>query len=602
MNEQQQLENAIAALEAQRAVLGDIAVEAALAGLRQQLAARQASPAASPPAATGKTTEGQQAAGKSERKLVTIVFADITGFTALAERLDAEPVRDLMNACFAQLVPLVEKYGGTVDKFVGDAVMALFGAPTTHENDAERACLAALEMMEALERFKAGRPELASLGLHIGINSGHVVAGDIGAGEQHAYSVIGDAVNLAARLEDHSQRGEILVGLDTYRLAAPLFEFESLSPVAVKGKAEPVVVYRLIKARAVAGQVRGIAGLDSPLVGREAEFQALQQAMLRLERGEGGVITLVGEAGLGKSRLVAELHKQMLAFGRDESAHLPNNSSQARANQLPLQWVEGRCLSYGESIAYLPWLDALRNLLGVRPDAAPAAVRDALRQHVQASCAQRYDEVFPYLAKLLSLPLEDETEAKLAGLGAQGLKLATSQAAAILLGCAAQARPLVLVCEDLHWADPTSLELLEKLLPLADLAPLLFIAVMRPEREHGCWRIRQAAAQREHHLDLQIAPLAPSESAALVSNLLRVQALPPALCQRILQSAEGNPFYVEEIIRSLLDSGAVVYEPALGRWRATREVDEIVIPDTLQGVLAARIDRLQGETKRILQL
>ncbi|MBN1888059.1 MAG: AAA family ATPase, partial [Thermoflexales bacterium] len=575
-SQRQQLENAIGALEAQRAVLGDAAVEAAIAGLRQQLATLQPPP---PPGAT----EGKLAPAAGERKLVTIVFADIAGFTALAEGMDPEAVRDLMNTCFAQLTPLIEKYGGTVDKFVGDAIMALFGAPATHENDAERACRAAIEMMDALNNFRVMQATTAQLRLHIGINTGHVVAGNIGTSGQQAYSVIGDAVNIAARLEDLSQAGEILVGGDTYRLTAPLFEFEARPAVNVKGKAEPVQVYRLLAARAVAGKLRGIAGLDSPLVGREAEFQALQAAVARLEAGTGGVVTVVGEAGLGKSRLVAE-------------------TKALWAGTHSVSWVEGRCLSYGGSIAYLFWLDALRNLLGVAPDAAPVEVRDALHQHVQALCADCFDDTFPYLAKLLSLPLPAESEARLRGLGAQGLKRATFQAVGTLLGRAARQRPLVLVCEDLHWADPTSLELLEQVLSLLDMTGLLIIGVMRPEQEHGCWHFKQAAAGCEHSLDLPISPLSLDQSETLVSNLLRVQALPPALCQRILKHAEGNPFFVEEIIRSLMDSGAIVYEPASRRWKATRRVDEIVIPDTLQGVLAARIDRLQGETKRILQL
>ncbi|MEA3397895.1 MAG: adenylate/guanylate cyclase domain-containing protein [Chloroflexota bacterium] len=213
-----QLESAIIALEAQRSVLGDVVVKLSLAALRQQLAELRASPA---PALGG------------ERKLVTMMFADISGFTALAETLDPEAVRDLMNACFERLVPIVEKYAGTVDKFIGDEIMALFGAPMTHENDPERALRAALEMMDALAEFNAERGTI--LGLHFGINTGLVIAGGIGVRGRQEYSVMGDAVNLAARLEEVSERGEILVGPDTHRLTTSLFEFEPLAGLCRRG-------------------------------------------------------------------------------------------------------------------------------------------------------------------------------------------------------------------------------------------------------------------------------------------------------------------------------------------------------------------------------
>jgi ABC-type oligopeptide transport system substrate-binding subunit/class 3 adenylate cyclase len=597
------LEEAIAALEAQRASLGDAAVDAAVAALRQQLAALEgveAPPEPSAPALTG------------ERKLVTIMFADISGFTALAETMDPEAVRDLMNACFERLVPVIEKYEGTVDKFIGDEIMALFGAPVAHENDPERALRAALDMMEALAEFNAergtggptelaeGSTELAEvLGLHFGINTGLVIAGGLGTRQRQAYSVMGDAVNLAARLEDASERGEILVGPDTYRLTAPLFEYEALEPIRVKGKSEPVSVYRLLAAKPVPGPVRGIHGLESPLVGREAEFHALKEAVERLQSGVGGIVTLVGEAGLGKSRLVAELEGATHLRG---ALHL----------RLHLAWVEGRCLSYGTSIAYLLWLDVLRGLLGVTSQAPPIAVRDRLQEQTESLCPGQVETVYPYLARLMSLPLRDEDETPLRDVEGEDLKTGTFRAVESLLESATWRRPLVVVCEDLHWADPTSIELLEYLLPLTDRAPLLFLCAFRPERGHGCWALRESAARRYRygHTDLWLEPLSPAESQTLVVNLLRaegphpepVEGLPAELRGRILGHAEGNPFYVEEIIRSLMDSETIARDETTGRWRTTREVADIHIPDTLHGVLVARIDRLQEETKRILQL
>ncbi len=574
MSEREQLEQAIAAQESLRATLGDAVVDATIAILRQQLDKLEREAERAP-------------ALEGERKLVTILFADISGYTALAETMDPEAVRDLMNMCFEWLVPVIERYGGTVDKFTGDGIMALFGAPVTHENDAERALRTALEMRQALTTFN--RQYETNLGVHFGVNSGLVIAGGIGTRERQEYSVMGDAVNLAARLEDLSAAGEVLVGPDTHRLTAPLFDFEALAPILVKGRSEPAPVYRLLAAKAVPGKVRGIAGLESELVGRGAEFAALRAAVERVQAGEGSVVTLVGEAGLGKSRLVSELQ-----------AHC--SPSRDGGNETPL-WVEGRCLSYGSSLVYLLWLDILRDLLRVSSEDLPDAVDAQLRQQVQELCPERLADVYPYLARLMALPMAAEFAVLLQNVDGERLKSGVFFAVECLLEGMARRRPLVVVCEDLHWSDVASLELLVYLMELTTRAPILFLCLFRPEREHASWKLLDAAAQDGvRHVDVWLEPLTSDESKTLVGNLLRVEGLPAELRERILSHSEGNPFYVEEIIRSLLDDGAIERDPSTNQWVATREVASIAIPDTLHGVLMARIDRLEDETKRVLQL
>jgi ABC-type oligopeptide transport system substrate-binding subunit/class 3 adenylate cyclase len=528
-------------------------------------------------------TRGQ--VGK-ERRIVTMLFSDVKGSSAMAEELDPEDWAEIMDGAFEVLIEPIYRYEGSLARLMGDAILAFFGAPIAHEDDPERACRAALEIIEGAHRYAAKLEQERGIGgfnVRVGINTGLVVVGEAGSDLRVEYTAMGDAINLAARMESAAEPGTVLVTEDTHKLIAPLFQTEPLGPIEVKGRKEAVPVFRVVAAKVVPGKPRGIAGLESALVGREAEFQALREALERLQAGVGGVVTLVGEAGIGKSRLVAELRK-----GAPPG----------------MQWVEGRCLSYGTSIAYLLWLDVLRAVLGVTVEDSPQTVRDTLRDQVRTLCPEHVDDVDPYLTRLMSLPLEPELETALDDMDGAQLKANTFEAVQTLTQCAASERPLVLVCEDLHWADPTSIELLEQVLALTERVPLLLLCVFRPVKDHGSWRLRETAA-RSHpnrHTDLALDPLTPVESETLVANLLRIEDLPDVLRERILSRAEGNPFYVEEVIRSLIDQGAIVQEEATGRWTATRAVAEIPIPDTLQGVLMARIDRLQEEVKRVLQM
>ncbi|MCL7452606.1 MAG: AAA family ATPase, partial [Anaerolineae bacterium] len=525
-----------------------------------------------------------------ERRTVTILFSDVKGSTALAEDLDPEDVLEIMSGAFDLLIEPVYRYEGTLARLMGDAVLAFFGAPLAHEDDPERACRAALEILAGARAY-AARLE-AERGIHgfdvrVGIHTGLVVVGEVGSDLRVEYTAMGDAVNLAARLEQAAEPGTVLISQATHNLVASLFETEALPPIAVKGKAEPVAVYRVLAAKGIGAKPRGIAGLGSPLVGRQAEFGALKEALSHLQAGRGGVVTIVGEAGIGKSRLVAELRG---------ATHFQS--------ALHLAWLEGRCLSYGSSLAYLLWLDILRGLLGVTLDDGPDAVRDVLERRILDLCAGQFEDLYPYLARLMSLSLEKEAEDRLEELSGRELRDRTFQAVGTLLASAARQRPLVVVCEDLHWADATSLELLEHLLPLSGELPLLFLCVFRPVRNHPCWGLRErvSAEGSFRHTDLRLASLTAEESKSLVSNLLWVDELPPGLKERILDRAEGNPFYLEEILRSLIDQGALIQDPRSGHWQAAIEVERILIPDTLEGVLVARIDRLEEETRRLLQL
>lgn len=571
------IRQAIETLQARQDALGDEVVETGLAALQQALYA-PAEPAVVPvPSLAG------------ERKRVTVMFADISGFTALSETLDPEEVRSIINACFEQLGAVIARYDGYIDKFIGDEIMALFGAPAAHENDPERALRAALDMMAALADFNAAysgylpRP----LNLHFGINTGLVITGGIGTRQRQDYSVIGDTVNLASRLEGLGEAGDILVGEETYRRTAPLFEFEPLKPVKLKGKSRPVRVYRLVGAKSAAGQVRGIEGLSSPLVGRRPEMALLKEALANLGRGRGGVISITGEAGLGKSRLVTELYLEC----------------HSRLQETHTRWATGRALSYGESVSYLVARDLFYNLLQRAPEDSLAQVGVLLQAELDELFTEPSGDIYPYLARLLEVPLDSRSARRLSYLEGEALHRQIFEAARRYLLAKANRRPVILVWDDLHWADPSSLGLLEALLPLTQQCPLLLLLVYRPRREGRIWdfhrRIEQTVANWSR---VELAPLTVEQCEQLLNNLLGSPCLPPATRQLILEKAEGNPFYVEEVIRALIDRGAIVQANNGQTWQVAAGIETIPIPDTLQGVIMARIDRLPRPVKRLLQV
>ena len=545
----QKLNAAIAGLEAQRETLGGAVVDAALAALRLQAA------------------QLEQTESVDERKLVTIVFSDISGFTALAEKEDPERVRELINACFDRLVPMVQKYEGTIDKFIGDEIMALFGAPIAHEDDAERALRTALEMMEALVAFN--REHGTSLELHFGINTGPVVAGEIGGQNRRDYSVMGDPVNLAARLEEASSAGEIFVGPTTYRLTSRIFEFEVVPPLSVKGKKEPIEVHRLIGLRGVPRSMRGIEGLRAPLMGRDAELATLREAMLALTRGVGNVLAIIGEAGLGKSRLLAELR-----------VRVPSN----------IRWAEGRALSYTGGMSYWLAQRVVLSLLGQSADAPAHVTAEALRRSMGEL---EQDKLLPYLARMLDLPMQAADEEEMKYLTGEALQSRILEAVREFVCSRALQQPLILVWEDLHWCDPSSKQVLKTLRPLTGKVPLLILSAARPEG-------KTADLDESESVRIRLSPLTRDESSSLIQELLQIENLPARTRDVILGRAEGNPFFLEELLRALIDVGVVVMEG--GRGIATNEIESIDIPETVQGVLAARIDRLSSATKRALQL
>ncbi len=525
-----------------------------------------------------------------ERKVVTALFADVVGSTVLAEQMDAEEWTDIMNRAFDQFSQAIYRYEGTVARLLGDAILAFFGAPVAHEDDPARAVNAALALIEATKTYatEVRAQHGIDFAVRVGINTGPVVVGDVGNDLKYEYTAMGDAVNLAARMQSAARPMNVLISANTYRFIAPLFDAQDLGLIDVKGKSDPVRVYEVVGVKANPGKLRGLAGLGSPMVGRTAELAALQQLGAASLSGKGGVAIITGEAGLGKTRLIAE-------WKASPGGHVTSSTPEVR-------WAEGHCLSYGQGMAYHLIIDMLRSLIDVTDTADPLEVRTVLQAYVKALFGDASDDIYPYLGHLLLLPLEPAAAERVKSLDPQSLQVQYFTALRELLHAQASHGPLILVLDDIHWVDPSSAALLTKLLPLTGVTPLLFCFVTRPERDTPGWRlldaIRHSANDRIVEIDLH--PLSDADSRQLVSNLLEIEALPDRIRSIILQKAEGNPFFVEEVIRMLIDRGAITQQG--NSWAAGKTIDTIDIPDNLQGLLLARIDRLPEDAKRTLRI
>jgi class 3 adenylate cyclase len=595
-----QLRSAIGAQETLRATLGDSVVEVALQALRTQLesllaeqqAEAQPKPGPSPEAMLAQLqsyvpkqlADKTRAAGQieGERRQVTVVFADISGFTALSERLDPEEVAGLVNDCLKELAQAVYQYEGMVDKFIGDCIMAVFGAPVALEDDAENALRATLAMRENLQKFnrrwidKLGQ----SLDIHIGVNTGMVIAGIIGNDLRMSYTVMGDTVNVASRLESAAKGGQIFVSRNTYRLTRGAFVFQEMDPILVKGKQEPLTVFELLYAKLQPDKSRGVEGLSSPLVGRAAERQALVGCLEKLQTGKGQIATILGEAGIGKSRLLAEIRQR---------------------ESKDLTWLEGRSFAFSRSLGYGAFLDLLRRYAGIADEDTEAEAAASLKARLNAILPGDL-ESNAILAQLLSMRLDSQEAAAVSTVTGEAFRDRLFAVLDRLLLALAKQRPVVVMLEDLHWADYSSLELLEHLFRLITQAPIAFVLLSRPKREaSGNWEKLGPALEsyRPYFLQIPLKPLSGEASVDLVRGLLEGSMLPQKLSEVILNKSEGNPFFVEEVLRSLIERGVLARDH--GGWKVTSLVENIQVPDTLQGVLLSRLDRLPEETKRVIQ-
>lgn len=545
-----------------------------------------------------------------ERKPVTALFVDVVGSTSIAELIDPEDWTAIINEAFDLMSRAVFHYEGTIAQLQGDALLAFFGAPVAHEDDPERAILAGLDMLEATAEF--ARQLKASHGIDFriraGINSGPVMVGNVGSDLRYEYTALGDAVNVAARMQTAAEPGTMVITEMTRRLTGDTFELDDLGAIEVKGKTDPIHAWRVLGRKAAPARRRGLesVGLDSPMVGREEPLQRLASLLDVIRAGRGRVAFVVGEPGIGKSRLLAELKLAALAPGR---ATADSGAAPPPSTEPVTTWVEGRCVSYGRNLPYHLLIDLVRSILGISFSAAELEARATLDRELAGILGDgagsegdvEAADTAPYLAHLLGLPLRaDEVErTRIDPEVMQGRYVAAVHR--LLRGLAARG-PLVLVCEDLHWADPASIAVARQVMPLAVQLPILFLAALRADTDSAGWELMGQARELfgEALTEIRLEPLTDAQSRELVAHLLEIESLPEAVRSLILARAEGNPFFVEEVVRMLIERGMIIARD--DRWVATAEVTGVEIPESLHGLLLARIDQLPDSAKRSLRI
>lgn len=539
---------------------------------------------------------------RGERRLVTILFADVVGSTALAEKMDVEAWTAVLNRAFDRITPIVYRYEGTIAQVLGDAVWAFFGAPVAHEDDPMRAVLAALDIIAAAKQVAALVREKYGIefALRVCLNTGPVVVGPVSTDFRYHYTAAGDAVNLASRLKFAAGPMTVLMSESTHRFVATAFECSDLGPVEVSGRSEPVRVYRVIGPSPEPGRRRGRSGLERVMVNRAPELGALVELADTVRAGLGRAVLILGESGIGKTRLVSEWRA----------------STEARPDGRGIvQWAEGGCLSYGHDVAYHLLTDLLRSLVGIPRTATGDEARAALLERVTGLFGALPDDtssvdaaadspgsldVYPYLGHMLRLELEGAALERVRHLDPQAVNAQYVSAMRHLLRKLVAQGPMVIILEDLQWADPSSVEVLTRLLPLALGGALLFCLVTRPDRETPGWRLVTEARDiiGEGLTELRLGALSEGESIQLASSVLEVGALPAQVQTLTVKQAEGNPLFVEELIETLIERGVII-RGQYG-WVPGGEIASAQIPDSLQGLLLARIDRLPEDAKRVL--
>ncbi|BBO89764.1 AAA family ATPase [Desulfosarcina ovata] len=512
---------------------------------------------------TGFVTQG-------ERRHMTILFTDLTGYTRMMEKFDPEDVQALMTSIIRSSIQIIEAYNGHIERIIGDEMLVLFGLPVAHEDDPIRAIKAAREIHATIMALKPSTiPLNQPLTMHTGINTGLVVTARTTPINGN-YNLSGEAVNIASRLSDMARPNEILVGPETYRQAFGFFEFDSKATIPIQGKSHPISVYavRGEKNRPLTGLRK--LNLSSALIGRQAELARLRQAMQTLENGQGSIISIVGEAGTGKSRLLYE-------FEREQAAKTIN-------------WITGYAFAHTQQVPYFPLAGIVRRWLSLDGSATAEAMSAGIAERVGSLLGPNAEEI-PIIQGLIGQEVRET-----AGMSPEEWRKRLKSAMLNLLSAIARQRPTVFCMEDIHWGDAASFKLLKDIIFNFE-HPALVICTTRPHA--SLFTSHEQASLTPMYTEIRLKELSRSETEGMMESMLATDLLPDDLCRLIRNRAEGNPFYLEEILNALVESSALIFENE--RWQMSRAFKESDIPSTIHGIIASRMDQLDAKDKRILQ-
>ena len=520
---------------------------------------------------------------EGERKIVTVLFIDVADSTRIFEKLDPEEVHDIMDGCFKIAMDDIHKYEGTVNQFRGDGIMALFGAPIAHEDDAHRACSAALSFQKKLKSYgeKVKSITGADFKVRIGLNSGPVVVGSIGQDLRMDYTADGDTVNLAARLEGKAEPGTILVSDAILNRVGGDFKFQYLGKMRLKGKEKRQSVYRLLD-HTDETRPRPRRMIFSKMVGRERELNRLELRVLKAKNGQGSIVNIIGEAGVGKSRLMAEQIKRETI--QDTAV------------------LEGRAHAMGRNLSFHPIIEIIKNWSDIRDKDTESEAIHKLNSAIQKIHPDGVDRIFPFIARMMGLMPSGRHAERLEGIEGEALEVLIHKSLMDLILKASELSTLIFVIEDVHWADDSSIALMAKLFRLAQNHRILFINIFRPHYKNTSDKLLDAIIENfpDLNTEIYVQPLDATNCNKLIDNLLEDEGLPHEVRDLIHLRSEGNPFFIEEVVRSFIDQGLVTLQG--GKFKISGKIHSDLIPNTIQELIMSRLDKLDDQTKSLLKI
>jgi class 3 adenylate cyclase/tetratricopeptide (TPR) repeat protein len=520
---------------------------------------------------------------EGERKQVTVMFCDMEGFTPLVERLGPEKAYSIMDQIYEILIHKVYDYEGTVNEMTGDGIMALFGAPIAVEEAPQRSLWSALSIHSEIAKFNEQNSEIEPIKMRIGVHTGPVVVGTLGNDLRVEFKAVGNTVNLASRMEELAESGSTYVTEETFRLTEGIFRFEALGEKAIRGKNSAIPVYKVVSGKTDGYRPRlgSERMIYSDMIGRDSKLNRLELQVMKVINGEGSVVNIIGEAGIGKSRLVAELKK--------------------REVMKKVKILEGRAISIGRNLSFHPIIGIFKQWAQIMEDDREAMALGKLEAAVSRLIPEELGEVLPFVAVLMGMKLSGRYAERVKGIEGEALEKLILKSVRKLLIKVTEQTPLVIIVEDLQWADTSSIELMESLFRLAETKRVLFINIFRPGIQKTSDRIIETVKDglTVYNVEIALEPLDKQMSEVLINNMLNISGVHHAIIDQIVQRAGGNPFFIEEVVRSFIDENAVVLKDRT--FQVTRKIERIAIPTTLNDVLMARIDRLDEVTRNLVK-